>query len=148
MTSRGSMCREFCSRGWSNRDIDDQQPVQGFAIVGMEAERLAKEDGGRLVLVTPRGELAEQAICEAALWIEANDIAEVGLCIEVTPQRDLGARPDQEQRQALGLLFQCVRTHRHDTGVMPGFEQLRRCCDHSSVHTLAGSKARASPRAR
>ena len=106
MTSCGSLCREFCSRGWSNRGIDDHQPVVGLAIVGIEAERLAEEDGGRIVLIAPRGELAEQPKREAASWIQANDIAEIGLSVEVTPERDLRPRPDQEQRQAFGLVFQ------------------------------------------
>jgi len=116
-----------------------------LAIVGIEAERLAEEDGGRIVLIAPCGELAEQAEREAASWIEANDIAEIGLGVEITPERDLRPRPDQEQRQALGLVVQGVRAHRDDARVMPCFEELRRGCDDSSVHTVANSKGWASP---
>ena len=100
------------------------QPVVGLAIVGIEAKRLAKEDRGGLVLVAPRGELAEQAIRHAALRIEADDVAQVGLGVEVAAQRDVRARADQQQRQALGLVVERVRAHRDHTGVVPGFEQL------------------------
>ncbi|HUJ63285.1 MAG TPA: hypothetical protein VLX92_32525 [Kofleriaceae bacterium] len=85
----------MCCRGWSKRCVDDGEPVSCFAIAGVEAQGLAKEDGGRLMLVASRRELAEQAIGEAALRIESDDIAQVGLRIEIPAQRDVRAGSDQ-----------------------------------------------------
>src|SRR5256885_13708071 len=87
----------------SERAVDDREPLGSFAIGRIESERLAEEDRGGLVLVAARGELAEQAERGPALRIEADDVAQVGLGVEIAAQRDVGARADQEKGNALGL---------------------------------------------
>jgi hypothetical protein len=111
-------------RGWSNQGLDDQEPVMGLVIVGIEAQCLAKELGGRVILVAARRQLAEQPVGKAALRIEADDVAKVALGIEITAQRDPGTRADQQQRHALRLILQRIRAHRDDPRKMPGLEQL------------------------
>src|SRR5205814_1948852 len=79
-TSRGGGCRDdLCRRGWSRRVADDREPVGGFVVVGGETQGLAKEDRGGFVLVAARGELAEQAIRDAALRFEPDDVAQIRL---------------------------------------------------------------------
>jgi hypothetical protein len=144
MTSRGSGCREFvCHRGWSSVGTDDLQPVTGFAIAGIEAQGLAEEDGGGLVLVAARGELAEQPVRGSALRIETDDVAEVGLRIEIAAQCDVGARPDHEERHALRLFIECIGHQGDHPGVMASLEQLVCRRDDSSVHERGFSKGRA-----
>jgi hypothetical protein len=114
----------LCCRGWSRRRLDDLEPITGLVVVGIEAESLAKEDGGGFVLVASCGELAQEAICDRALRIESDDVAEIGLSVEVAPERDLGASTHDQERHALGLAFECVVTHRDDPGKVATFEQL------------------------
>jgi hypothetical protein len=88
----------LCYRGWSSWGLDDEQPISGFSVVGIEAERLAKEDGSGFVLVAASSELAEQAIRDPERWIETDDLAQVGRSERVATQRDLRACTEQAQR--------------------------------------------------
>ena len=114
--------------------MDDLEPVTGFLIAGIEADCLAKEGGGGVVLVAACRELAEQAERGAAGGVEADDVAQVALGIEVTAQRDMSACADQEKGHALGLVFEGVRDHRDDPWIMARGEQLLRCRNDSSIH--------------
>ncbi len=144
-TSRGSGCREFlCYRGWSNRGIDDEKPVGGFLVIGIEAQRLAEEDRGGFVLVAPCGELAQQAIRHPALRPDADDVAEVGLGVEIAAQDDVGAGTDQEQGDALGLALERIGAHRDHSRKVTRLEQLRGGRDDSSIHKARWSKGQAS----
>src|SRR5262249_21661129 len=96
------------------------------------------------VLVAPRGELAEQAVAEAAPRVETDDVAQVGLGIEIAPQRHARPSADQEQWHALGLVIERVGAHRDHPRVVPGLEQLVGCRDDSTVHSPGDSKPRAS----
>lgn len=109
-------------------------------IAGIEAERLAKEDRRRLVLVAARGQLAEQPVRQPALGLESDDVAEIGLGVEIAAKRDVRPRSDHQQIDALGFVLEGVRGHRHHAGVVPGLEQLVGCRDNSSIHEPDCSK--------
>jgi hypothetical protein len=97
-------------RGWSKRVVDDLEPVISCLIVGIEAQCLAKEDGGGIILVTSCGELAEQAICGPAGRIESDDVAKVGLSFELSAKRDMRACTHQQERHTLRFVFEGVLT--------------------------------------
>ncbi|MDB4959007.1 MAG: hypothetical protein JWO36_6576 [Myxococcales bacterium] len=124
--------------------IADQEPICSFAISRIETECLTEEDRGGLILVAPGRELAEQAVREAASGIEPNDVAEVGLSIEIATQSDVRSRAHQKKRHALGLVIERIGDNRDHPGVMPCLEQLRRRRDDSAVHEHGCSKGWAS----
>jgi hypothetical protein len=83
-------------RGWSKRVVDDLEPVICLLIVGVEAQGLAKKDGGGIVLVTSGGELAKQAIGGPTLGIESDDVAKIGLSFELSAKCDMRACTHQQ----------------------------------------------------
>ena len=122
------------------RPHDEAQVALRALGLGVEAQGLAEEMGGGVVLVVARGELAEEAIGGGGARVEANDIAEIGLGLEVTTQGDIGPGAEQQQRDALGLVVESVRADRDDARIMPGRKQLQGCRDDSAVHGWRRSK--------
>ena len=100
----------------------------------MEADGLAKKDRGGFVLVAARGELAEHAIRGAALRIETDDVAQIGLCFEITTQCEVSARANDQQWNVLGLDLERFIDQGHDARVVPRFEQLVCGRQYSAVH--------------
>ena len=141
-TARGSAesGQKDARRGLARGGIDDLQPVAGLAIRRIEAHGLAEEDAGRLVLVAARGQLAEQAIRDAALRIEPDDVAEVGLGIEIAAQRDVSPGTKDAQQDAIRLGVEGVVRERDHAREVPGLEQLLGGCDDSSIHEGSNSK--------
>ena len=76
--------------------------------------------------------------------VEADDVAEIALSVEIAAKRDLSAGAKHEERYALRLLFESVGGQRHDPRKMPGAEQLVSCRDDSAVHGSRISKRWAS----
>ncbi len=132
-------------RRHAERARGDLQPVTGLDVVGGEAERLAEEDRRGLVLVATGGEHAEQPVGDRAARIEANDVAEVSLRVEVAPQRDPGARAEHEARNALGLGVEGIGAQRDHPRIVPRVEQLRGSRDDSSIHKAQDQQAASQP---
>lgn len=146
-TSRGSGCREFvCYRGWSNRGLDDREPITGFTVCRIEAQGLAEKNRSGLVLIAPCRELAEQPVSDAALRIEPDDVAKVGLGVEITAQPDVGTCADKKEGNTVRFAIESVAHERDDARVMARFEQLARRCQDCWFHGRSFSKARATNR--
>jgi hypothetical protein len=96
------------------------------------------------VLVATRGELAEQPERGSGLRVEPDDVAQVGLRIEVATQRDMGPRAEQQQVDALRLGGEGVGHGRDHAGEVTSLEQLVRRCDDSAIHATRLSKRQAT----
>lgn len=91
-------------------------------------------------------QLPEQAVRACAARRDPDDLAKVGLGIEISTQGDVRPRPEQQQLDVLRLVLELLGDQGDDAGKVPSFEQLVGCRDHGSIHDLSEEQAPGQPR--